>query len=117
MNAIDLPNRNKPLVFVIDDELSIRTPNKPENVISSELSGSGKGSAEPSEIIGQGKAWRQIVRKIEIVAPTDATVLVLGETGTGKELVARELHRRSCRKDKPLVRVNCACIPKELYES
>ena len=117
VNAIDLPNRNKPLVFVIDDELSIRTPNKPENVISSELSGSGKGSAEPSEIIGQGTAWRQIVRKIEIVAPTDATVLVLGETGTGKELVARELHRRSCRKDKPLVRVNCACIPKELYES
>jgi transcriptional regulator with AAA-type ATPase domain len=50
-------------------------------------------------------------------APTDATVLVLGETGTGKELIARELHRRSRRKDKPLVRVNCACIPKELYES
>jgi transcriptional regulator with GAF, ATPase, and Fis domain len=52
-----------------------------------------------------------------MVAPTDATVLVLGETGTGKELIARELHRRSRRKDKPLVRVNCACIPKELYES
>jgi transcriptional regulator with GAF, ATPase, and Fis domain len=52
-----------------------------------------------------------------MVAPTDATVLVLGETGTGKELIARELHRRSRRKDKPLVRVNCASIPKELYES
>jgi transcriptional regulator with GAF, ATPase, and Fis domain len=52
-----------------------------------------------------------------MVAPTDATVLVLGETGTGKELIARELHRRSQRKDKPLIRVNCACIPKELYES
>jgi transcriptional regulator with GAF, ATPase, and Fis domain len=51
------------------------------------------------------------------VAPTDATVLVLGETGTGKELVAHEIHRRSLRKDKPLIRVNCAAIPKELYES
>jgi len=52
-----------------------------------------------------------------MVAPTDATVLILGETGTGKELIARELHRRSRRKDKPLVPVNCSCIPKDLYES
>lgn len=69
------------------------------------------------EIIGQGVAWRQIIRQIETVAPTDGTVLVLGETGTGKELIARELHRRSRRKNNPLVRVNCACIPSELYES
>ena len=67
--------------------------------------------------IGQGRGWRQIADQIGIVAPTDATVLVLGETGTGKELIARELHRRSRRRDKPLVRVNCGCIPKELCES
>jgi DNA-binding NtrC family response regulator len=70
-----------------------------------------------SEIIGQSSALRQVLKQIEMVAPTDVTVLILGETGTGKELLARELHRRSRRKDKPLVPVNCACIPKELYES
>jgi transcriptional regulator with GAF, ATPase, and Fis domain len=51
------------------------------------------------------------------VAPTEASALILGESGTGKELVAREIHHRSRRKDKPLVRVNCASIPKDLFES
>jgi transcriptional regulator with GAF, ATPase, and Fis domain len=69
------------------------------------------------DLIGQSGALRQIVKQIDLVAPTDASVLIFGETGTGKELVAREIHRRSERKDKPLVRVNCASIPKELFES
>ena len=69
------------------------------------------------ELIGESAALRQITKQIEMVAPTDASVLILGETGTGKELIAREIHRHSRRRDKPLVRVNCACIPKELYES
>jgi len=58
-----------------------------------------------------------MIQQIEIIASTDGTVLVLGETGTGKELIAREIHRRSRRKDKPLVQVNCASVPTELYES
>jgi DNA-binding NtrC family response regulator len=91
--------------------------NQPEIVSSAHLNESGKPAASFGEIIGQSRAWRQIIRQIEMVAPTDATVLVMGETGTGKELIARELHRLSRRKDHPLVRVNCACIPKELYES
>jgi formate hydrogenlyase transcriptional activator len=69
------------------------------------------------DLVGQSAALRQIVSQIDLVAPTDASVLILGETGTGKELVAYEIHRRSRRKDRPLVRVNCASIPKELYES
>ena len=69
------------------------------------------------DLIGQSAALRQISSQIDLVAPTDASVLILGETGTGKELVAHEIHRRSRRKDKPLIRVNCASIPKDLYES
>ena len=60
---------------------------------------------------------RHIVSQIDVVAPTEASVLILGETGTGKELVAHEIHHRSARKDGPLVRVNCASIPRELFES
>ncbi len=92
-------------------------PNQPEIKTSTRCNGSGKAVRAFGEIIGQSRAWRQVTKQIEMVAPTDVTVLVLGETGTGKELIARELHRRSRRKDKPLVRVNCASIPKELYES
>jgi transcriptional regulator with GAF, ATPase, and Fis domain len=69
------------------------------------------------ELVGQSHALRHIVSQIDLVAPTDASVLILGESGTGKELVAREIHNRSRRKDKPQVRVNCASIPKELFES
>ena len=103
--------------FTATDRAPRATPHQPEIVISSHLNGSEKAAAAFGEIIGQSRAWRQIIRQIEMVAPTDATVLVLGETGTGKELIARELHRCSRRKHKPLVRVNCASIPKELYES
>jgi DNA-binding NtrC family response regulator len=70
-----------------------------------------------SEIVGQSPALRQVLRQVELVAPSDATVLILGETGTGKELIARAIHERSRRGDKPLVRVNCTSIPKELFES
>lgn len=68
-------------------------------------------------LVGQSAPLRQIISQIDLVAGTDASVLILGATGTGKELVAREIHQRSRRKDKPLVRVNCASIPKDLFES
>lgn len=69
------------------------------------------------ELVGRSQALRHIVNQIDIVAPTEATVLILGQSGTGKELVAREIHHRSRRQNKPLVRVNCASIPKDLFES
>jgi transcriptional regulator with GAF, ATPase, and Fis domain len=69
------------------------------------------------DLVGQSAPLRHIVSQIDLVAPTEASVLILGETGTGKELVAHEIHRRSGRNDGPLVRVNCASIPRELFES
>jgi transcriptional regulator with GAF, ATPase, and Fis domain len=69
------------------------------------------------ELVGQGPALEALARQIDLVAQTDAAVLVLGESGTGKELVAREVHRRSKRAGKPLIKVNCAAVPRELYES
>lgn len=67
--------------------------------------------------IGRSAALERIVRQIDLVAPTEANVLIQGESGTGKELVARELHQRSERRSKPLIRVNCASVPKELFAS
>jgi transcriptional regulator with GAF, ATPase, and Fis domain len=69
------------------------------------------------DLIGKSPAHQKIIQQIELVAPTNASVLILGETGTGKELIARELHRRSLRHDKPLIKVNCAATPKELWNS
>ena len=69
------------------------------------------------DIIGQSPAIQKVLTQIATVAPTEANVLVLGESGTGKELVARAIHDLSARKEHPLVRVNCASIPKELFES
>lgn len=71
----------------------------------------------PGSIVGSSPALRQVLEQIAVVAPTQANVLVLGESGTGKELVARAIHEASTRSRRPLVRVNCASIPKDLFES
>lgn len=68
-------------------------------------------------IIGRSPAIEAVLRQIDVVAGTDATVLVTGESGTGKELVARAIHEASRRRDRPLIRVNCAAIPRDLFES
>jgi transcriptional regulator with GAF, ATPase, and Fis domain len=75
------------------------------------------GAGSFGEFVGQSPALEAVVRQIELVAPTDSTVLILGESGTGKELVAREIHRRSKRAASSLIKVNCAAVPRELYES
>jgi len=69
------------------------------------------------EIISKSKKFKKILAQVEQVAPTDSSVLILGETGTGKELIARAIHYISKRKDRPLVKVNCAALPATLIES
>lgn len=69
------------------------------------------------KIIGQSPALREVLKQARIVAPTDSSVLLLGETGTGKELVARSIHGLSLRKDKTFVKLNCAAVPSGLLES
>jgi transcriptional regulator with GAF, ATPase, and Fis domain len=74
-------------------------------------------SDAPAGIVGNSPALRKVLEQVAIVAPTPATVLIQGESGTGKELVARAIHDRSPRRHRPLISVNCASIPRELFES
>ncbi|UUY08643.1 sigma 54-interacting transcriptional regulator [Pseudomonas sp. J452] len=69
------------------------------------------------EIVGQSEPILKITRQIDVVGPTDASVLIHGESGTGKELIARAIHQTSRRSQHPLIRVNCAAIPADLFES
>ena len=68
-------------------------------------------------IIGRSRSMEEVIRRAELVAETKSTVLITGETGTGKELVARAIHDRSAQRDMPLIKVNCAAIPETLLES
>jgi len=76
-----------------------------------------RGEMDFEGIVGQSMALRHVLQLVETVAPSDSTVLLLGETGTGKELIARAVHERSRRRDRTLVKLNCAAIPTGLLES
>mgnify|MGYP001590766041 FL=1 len=76
-----------------------------------------KGAHNFEELIGGSTSLKKVLKNVERVAPTDSTVLITGETGTGKELIARAIHNLSSRKGRPLVKVNCAAIPAGLIES
>ena len=93
---------------------SLRRRLELENEYLREQDSSARGFGE---IVGESPALRQALEQVKLVAPTDANVIILGESGTGKELIARAVHERSNRRDGPLIRVNCAAIPRELFES
>jgi PAS domain S-box-containing protein len=106
--------------YIIGTETDISDRKKLEEQLKAEnlyLREEIKTVHEHEEIKGNSKAIREVLRQAEQVAPTDSTVLVLGETGTGKELVAHAIHKLSGRKDKPMVKVNCAAMPATLVES
>ena len=96
----------------LEEQLDIRRKLEHENAYLREEETRALG-----EIIGRSPPIRQVSEQIAVVSPTNATVLILGESGTGKELVAHEIHKGSTRRNGPMVRVNCAAVPRDLFES
>ncbi|MFN0100887.1 MAG: sigma 54-interacting transcriptional regulator [Bryobacteraceae bacterium] len=117
------------LILLTIEDITNRERNEEHLLLSQEDSRPDPGSRENidddlvevtqnfDEMIGNSAALKRVMRQVEVVAPTDATVLILGETGTGKELIARALHRLSPRRNLPFVSLNCAAIPTGLLES
>jgi formate hydrogenlyase transcriptional activator len=97
------------ITFVQD----LRDRNRNENIGDEDV----ESKQDFEEMVGNSAALRRILRHVEVVAPTDANVLIVGETGTGKELVARAIHRLSPRRKQPFISLNCAAIPTGLLES
>src|SRR5882762_7655973 len=102
----EMPEENHNASFEVEDATSTIA------LDSDELRGTGL-----PRIIGKGAALRRVLDMVRVVAPTNATVLINGETGTGKELIAKAIHKCSDRSDGPFVTVNCAAIPAGLLES
>jgi len=106
--------------IAVENALAFREIEQLKNKLSSEklyLEEELQTTYNFQEIIGQSQALRRILKQVETAAPTDSTILIQGETGTGKELIARAIHNLSTRRERTLVKVNCAAIPTGLLES
>ncbi len=106
--------------LALDNALAYEKLNASRNVIEQErlyLESEIRAEYNFEDIVGKSAALRNVLQQIEIVAPTDSTVLLHGETGTGKELIARAVHSLSTRQNRTFVRLNCAAIPAGLVES
>jgi formate hydrogenlyase transcriptional activator len=102
------------LKSALDENIELKQQIEAENIyLKEEL----KLEGSFNEIVGSSKSLRKVLKQVEQVAQTDSTVLILGETGTGKELIARAIHNASDRKGKPMVKVNCSALPENLIES
>lgn len=111
---VDLRAREAELTQALDEVRELKERVEAENVYLREEVRQARGF---DEVIGDSQALRSCLKRLEQVAPTDAAVLLLGETGTGKELMARTLHKLSARRDKPMVSLNCSALPRDLVES
>ncbi|HJZ66211.1 MAG TPA: sigma 54-interacting transcriptional regulator [Candidatus Acidoferrum sp.] len=113
--------QNGPIVFVVVRDLSerkrfeeaLRRSEEEKRYLEEEL----VTTSQFEEIIGNAAGLKRVLKQVETVAPTDATVLILGETGTGKELIARAIHKLSSNRDHAFVKLNCSAIPAGLLES
>ena len=106
--------------IAVDNALNYRQVTKSRGRLAAEkqyLEEEIRREYNPDEIVGDSPSLLKLLQLVEHVAPTDSNVLISGETGTGKELIARAVHSRSTRKDRPLVKVNCGAIPAGLVES
>jgi transcriptional regulator with GAF, ATPase, and Fis domain len=110
----ELTTANEQLKRALEEIDKLRQHLESENVYLREEVRAASGE---STILGNSPAIHHLLERIEMVAPTDAAVLILGETGVGKELVARAIHESSPRRDHSLVKINCSAIPRELFES
>jgi DNA-binding NtrC family response regulator len=106
------PWHNEKLLATIKDALNNRSGNK--------LSSKNNGVSSPiinKELLGESEVMQEIFYKIEKIAPTDANILILGENGTGKDLIARAIHQQSMRADKPYIKVDVGALTESLFES
>jgi formate hydrogenlyase transcriptional activator len=76
-----------------------------------------RGEQNVGDVVGASSSLRKLMKRVQLVAPTDATVLITGETGTGKELIARAIHEQSARNGRALIKLNCSAVPEGLFES
>ncbi|AQG97552.1 sigma-54-dependent Fis family transcriptional regulator [Burkholderia sp. KK1] len=109
---IEKPFASERLIEAVRRALERRSLVLENQALRRELAGAGQ-----SRIIGRSAAIEQVRRLIANVAPTDAAVLINGDTGAGKELIARSLHETSARRDKPFIAVNCGALPEQMFES
>jgi transcriptional regulator with GAF, ATPase, and Fis domain len=111
-NALARQQSEQALRRALDDVTRLKQQLEAENAYLREAA-----QTPPSDIVGNSPALKRVLSQVDHVAPTDATVLLLGETGTGKELLAHLIHRRSRRKDRAMVKLNCAALPPTLIEA
>src|SRR5579884_3517387 len=109
LDFLEKPLSTEKLLLTVENALKLRRLEQENSDLRSRL--------QQPQIVGSSEAMRRIMAQIERVAPTESRVCILGETGTGKELVARTLHERSARRNAAFVTLNCAAVPAELIES
>jgi transcriptional regulator with GAF, ATPase, and Fis domain len=113
-NALARQQSEQALRRALDDVTRLKQQLEAENVYLREAA---QGPVQAGDIVGTSPALKRVLAQVDKVAPTDTAVLLLGETGTGKELLAQLLHRQSRRKDRAMVKLNCAALPPTLIEA